>query len=136
MATETVWMTPAARQRLADELASCERAADAGDANAEARVVTLRSLLRNAEASRKPDDGLVEPGMKVTVRFTHDDSQSTFLFGSRELASLDPTIEVEVYSPTSPLGAAISGRFVGDVVSYPAPAGELEAEIVAAAPFD
>jgi len=129
-------MTPAARQRLADELESCERAVSAGDSAAEARMVTLRSLLRNAEAGRKPDDGLVEPGMKVTVRFTRDDSQSTFLFGSRELAALDPSIDVDVYSPTSPLGAAIAGRYVGDVVRYPAPAGELEAEIVSAAPFD
>lgn len=135
MATETVWTTLAARQRLADELESCERAA-AGDSRAEARAVTLRSLLRNAEVDRKPDDGLVEPGMKVTVRFIRDGSHSTFLFGSRELAALDPTIEVEVYSPTSPLGSAISGRYVGDVVRYPAPAGEIEAEIVAAAPFD
>lgn len=136
MATETVWMTPAARQRLADELESCERAVDAGDTTVEARVATLRNLLRNAQSDRKPDDGLVEPGMKVTVRFTHDDSHSTFLFGSRELAALDPSIEVDVYSPTSPLGSVISGRYVGDVVRYPAPSGELDVEIVSATPFN
>jgi transcription elongation factor GreA len=136
MATDSVWMTLGAQQRLVDELQKCERAVAAGDSSAEARIVSLRSLLRNAEVGAKPDDGLVEPGMKVTVRFTSDDSQLTFLFGSRELAALDPTIDVEVYSPTSPLGAAITGRYVGDVVQYPAPSGALEAEIVAAAPFD
>jgi transcription elongation factor GreA len=136
MATDSVWMTPGAQQRLVEELQSCERAVGAVDSTAEARIASLRILLRNAEVGAKPDDGLVEPGMKVTVRFTSDDSHLTFLFGSRELAALDPTIDVEVYSPTSPLGVAITGRYVGDVVNYPAPSGALEAEIVAAAPFD
>lgn len=53
-----------------------------------------------------------------------------------ELAGLDPDVDIDIYSPTSPLGAAITGRCVGDTLSYPAPAGKQEVSVVAAVPFD
>lgn len=126
-------MTPAALQRLRDELATLEGHA-ATDAE-RVRMHELRELISQAEVDSKPDDGLIEPGMKVTVRFAGSDATSTFLFGSRELVSQDPSVDVEVYSPTSPLGAAIDGRYVGDEVSYAAPAGEQRLTIVSAVPF-
>ena len=43
--------------------------------------------------------------------------------GWRELLGLDDRVEVNVYSPQSPLGAAILGRKQGDAVSYAAPNG-------------
>ena len=45
----------------------------------------------------------------------------TFLLGSRE-ASVDD--DLEVYSATSPLGAAIIGKKAGDITSYTSPNGK------------
>lgn len=136
MATESVWMTLTTRQKLEAELADLERASSGTDAARVLRARELRELLRNAEIDRKPADGLVEPGMRVTVRLERDGSTATFLLGSRELSGLDPDLDADVYSPTSPLGAAISGRYVGDAVTFTAPSGEQQVTILAAVPFD
>jgi transcription elongation factor GreA len=102
----------------------------------EARIRQLQDLLHRAVVGHQPpDDGVVEPGMVVTIRFAGDDDSETFLLGSREMAALD-SFEHEVYSPQSPLGSAINGTSVGDTVRYEAPTGrEIEVEIVAARPL-
>lgn len=132
MATDRVWMTPAAQERLEAELAELQ--AQAPDRVDQLRVRQLRDMLRAAEVDRKPDDGLVEPGMAVTVRFLSDRSTATVLLGTRELAELDPTLELDITSPTSPLGSAIAGHYVGDEVEYDTPAGVQRVAIVAASP--
>lgn len=130
-ATERVWMTPAVLATLEEELATIADSTESAD---EARAIELRELIRKAEVGSKPDDGLVEPGMTVTVRFERDGSTEKFLLGSRALVRKDS--DVEVYSPTSPLGAAITGRHVGDTVAYQAPSGaSIEVSIVEAHPF-
>jgi transcription elongation factor GreA len=134
MSTESVWMTPAVLQQLRDELAELEGRTPTLEE--QVRMRELRELVRQAEVAPKPDDGLVEPGMRVTIRFEPGDATATFLLGSRELVGLDPAVDVEVYSPTSPLGAAITGRYVGDRVSYTAPSGDQHVSIVSAVPFD
>jgi len=103
----------------------------------EARIRQLQDLLHRAVVGATPaDNGVVEPGMVVTVRFAGDEDTETFLLGSREMASLDAAVEHEVYSPKSPLGSAINGSSVGDTVRYTAPTGrEVEVEIVAASPL-
>jgi transcription elongation factor GreA len=103
----------------------------------EARIRQLEDMLRRAEVGETPaDDGVVEPGMKVTYRFVGepDDEVETFLLGAREME--DTTAGVKVYSPQSPLGSAIIGHQKGDTVTYEAPNGRrLEVEIVDAVPF-
>jgi transcription elongation factor GreA len=124
-------MTPAAFAALEAELAELTAKADDAD---QARVLELRELIRNAEVGTKPDDGLVEAGMRITVKFHSDDSVETFLLGSRDLAQVDD--DIDVYSPTSPLGSAIDGHHVGDEVSFTAPNGAtLTVTIVSATPF-
>jgi transcription elongation factor GreA len=87
----------------------------------EARIRQLTQLLDNAVVGAKPaDDGVVEPGMVVTVDMFGDDL--TFLLGSREIADGSG---LEVYSEKSPLGAAINGKKVGDKASYKAPNGKV-----------
>lgn len=87
----------------------------------EARIRQLTQLLENAVVGAKPaDDGVVEPGMIVTVEMFGDDV--TFLLGSREIAG---DSDLEVYSEKSPLGAAINGKKVGDKASYKAPNGKV-----------
>ena len=99
----------------------------------EARIRQLEDMLRRAAVGQTPkDDGIVEPGMKVTYRFTGDDETSTFLLGNKALE--DGTIDV--FSPESPLGAAMLGAKVGDQVSYTAPTGKtLQVEVVDATPY-
>ncbi|QCX26683.1 transcription elongation factor GreA [Nocardioides jishulii] len=99
----------------------------------EARIRQLEDMLRRAEVGETPpDDGVVEPGMQVTVKFTDFDDEETFLLGAREIEEEGLT----VYSPQSALGAAISGHKVGDKVSYEAPNGKkINIEITGAVPF-
>jgi transcription elongation factor GreA len=100
----------------------------------EARIRQLEDMIRRAEVGETPkDDGIVEPGMKVTYKFVGDDEESTFLLGNKALE--DGTIDV--FSPESPLGAAILGAKVGDQVSYTAPTGKtIQVEVVAAKPYN
>lgn len=131
MAAETIWMTPAALERLRTELADL-LASSQPDAS---RVRELRTLIERAETSQKPDDGLVEPGMRITVRYDGDGTDLTFLFGDRELVRLDDTLDLEAYSPDSPLGRAINGTYVGDTVTVTTPQGSEQVTITEAVPF-
>ncbi len=97
----------------------------------EARIRELTEKLRNVHIGQPADDGTVEAGMVVTAVVAGD--EMTFLLGSREIAG---TTDLDVYSPTSPLGAAIDGKKVGDSTSYTAPNGrEIAVEITEAKPF-
>jgi transcription elongation factor GreA len=97
------------------------------------RVQQLVSMLERAEVGETPaDDGVVEPGMKVTVNLVGLDLEETFLFGAREMAGDD----IKVYSPQSPLGQAIDGAKRGETVTYTLPNGkDQKAEIVEAVPY-
>lgn len=99
----------------------------------EARIRQLEDMLRRAEVGETPpDDGVVEPGMKVTVKFVDFGDEETFLLGAREIEEEGLT----VYSPQSAMGGAINGHKVGDKVSYTAPNGkDINIEILEAKPF-
>ena len=159
----TIWLTQDAFDKLQAELvnlrgpvrsevvARISAARDEGDlkenggyhaareeqGKVEARIRQLEDMLSRAEVGETPaDDGVVEPGMKVTYKFAGDpDSDAeTFLLGAREME--DTIDDVKVYSPQSPLGSAIIGHKTGDTVSYEAPNGKLlKVEIVDAVPY-
>lgn len=98
----------------------------------ELRIRQLTQLLQTAVVgdTPPPDDGIVEPGMVVTVTLFGE--EETFLLGSREIADGS----IQVFSENSPLGAAINGKKVGDTTSYVAPTGKsVEVTIVAATPY-
>jgi transcription elongation factor GreA len=99
----------------------------------EARIITLQHILENARVGTPPrTEGVVSPGMTVTVRFVKDDDEVTFLLGSRE----ESGAPIEVYSPRSPLGAAIMGKEVGEKASYALPNGRTTTvEILEAVPY-
>lgn len=99
----------------------------------EARIRQLRQLLENAKVGEAPaDDGIVEPGMVVTVRYEGDDDTLTFLLGSRE----DAGGSVDVYSPSSPLGSALLGKKIGDTATYSLPNGNrMTVEVIDAKPY-
>ena len=51
----------------------------------EGRILQLQHILENARVGEPPrTDGIVGPGMTVTVRFVRDDEEVTFLLASRE----------------------------------------------------
>jgi transcription elongation factor GreA len=155
---DTVWLTQEAHDKLSAELAHLRgparqeivgrisAARDEGDlkenggyhaakdeqGKLEARIRQLEDMLRRAEVGAADDDGTISPGFVVTYRFVGDDDTSTFLLGAREIDDDN----LEVFSPQSPLGSAIIGARVGQIVEYIAPTGKkLKVEIVKAAPF-
>jgi transcription elongation factor GreA len=98
-----------------------------------ARIRQLTELLRDAQVGEAPDTGgKAAAGMVIEVRFPGDTDTEKFLLGSREGAGGD----LEVYSPQSPLGAAVSGHAAGETVSYSTPAGRtLTVDIIAVEPW-
>ncbi|MFE2302105.1 transcription elongation factor GreA [Streptomyces sp. NPDC059445] len=89
----------------------------------ELRVRQLTQLLENAKVGEAPAaDGVVAPGMIVTIAFDGDEDDTLdFLLGSREYASSD----METYSPQSPLGSGVNGKKVGEDAQYELPNGKL-----------
>lgn len=124
-----VWMPSATLSALQAEISDLEARAGAMSLAEIARLAEMRALVRNADISAKPDDGLVEPGMLVTVRFGSDEDTETFLLGDRGVLS-----DARALSPTSPLGSAVNGTRVGDLVTYAAPNGPIAVAVVAAEP--
>jgi transcription elongation factor GreA len=99
-----------------------------------ARALQLRQLLENAQVGTAPtQSGTAAPGMVVKIAFDGDDEDTLeFLLGSREESGTD----IEVYSPQSPLGAAINGRKVGETTSYELPNGKsLSVKLLSAEPY-
>ena len=91
----------------------------------EARIRQIQELLRTAQVGVPPaDDGIVEPGMVVTIAYDGDeDDQETFLLGSREEGVHG---SLQVYSPQSPLGQAILGASRGEAREYVLPNGRTQ----------
>ena len=159
----TIWLTQDAFDKLSQELADLKgpsrqeviskisAARDEGDlkenggyhaareeqGKIEGRIRQLEDMLRRAQVGETPaDDGIVEPGMKVTYKFVGDDDDEAevFLLGAREIE--DSVEGLKVYSPQSPLGSAIIGAAKGDTVGYEAPNGKtLQVVVLDATPY-
>jgi transcription elongation factor GreA len=99
----------------------------------EARIITLQHMLENARVGSPPrTHGVVGPGMRVTVRFIRDYEEVTFLLASRE----ESGSLINVYSPRSPLGAAINGKRVGEKATFWLPNGRASTvEVLEAVPY-
>ena len=157
MTEETTFLTPAARQKIEEELEQLrtegrraieERIAEArshGDLreNAdddtakndqglmEARIRKLEYLLNTAEVLEVVDSGKVEVGSVVTV-VDHDGDEFDCFVAAQE----NKVAGLLLASPTSPMGQALLGAAVGHRVSYQAPAGEFTLLIKAVRPFE
>ena len=163
MSTEEIWLTQDAYDRLREEYehlinvgrdevsTKIARAREEGDLSENAgyhaardeqgqqelRIRQLKEILARAQVGTPGGGDTVQPGMRVTIAFDGDrDDTDTFLLGSRELIGLDDSVDLAVYSPQSPLGAAITGRQIGEDVSYQAPNGRtISVPIVDAAAY-
>jgi transcription elongation factor GreA len=154
MSSQT-WLTQEAADRLAAELANLEtegrtevikkieaaraegdlkenggyHAARDEQGKIEARIRQLKQMLENATIGAPPAsaDGVVGAGMVVSAIVADDEMR--FLLGSREIA----TDDLDVYSEKSPLGSAVLGAKIGDIVSYTLPNGKsISVEILGA----
>jgi transcription elongation factor GreA len=99
----------------------------------EARIITVTNILDSSRVGTAPrTDGVVGPGMTVTVQFKGDEDEVTFLLASRE----ESGAPIDVYSPRSPLGVAILGKKVGESATYNLPSGRAATvEILDASPY-
>ncbi len=157
MTDEPTFLTPAAHQRMQDELDQLktsgrreieERIAEArshGDLreNAdydaakndqglmEARIRKLEFLLNTAEVREVTDTGRVEVGSVVIVVDSDGDELEYFVAPQENKVS-----GLLLASPISPLGRALLGATIGDEVSYEAPAGTFSVTIKAVRPYE
>ncbi len=89
----------------------------------EARIRQLQATLDKAEVVTRdgPSDGVVGFSSTVGIRYEGDDDVERYFVGSIE----ERRDDLPVLSPGSPLGQALMGKKVGDVVEYDAPNGRL-----------
>ena len=95
----------------------------------EARIRQIDHVIRNHEiVERDEHAGRVQHASIVKVIYEGDDDDDfqEFFIGSIE----EKPDDVLVASPTSPLGQALLGKSVGDLVEYEAPSGILKVKII------
>jgi transcription elongation factor GreA len=85
----------------------------------EGRIIHLAKLIENAEIVQTGALESVQTGVVVGLRYEGDEDVEHYLLGSIE----ERVDGVDVMSPGSPLGAALIGHAVGDIVSYETPSG-------------
>lgn len=150
MTANKTWLTPAAHQKLVEELAQLttagrreieDRIAEARDhgdlrENAEydtakndqglmeARIRQLKHILENSEISEVTDSGRVEVGTIATVVDDDGDEMEFFLAPAENKVG-----GMLLASPDSPLGAALLGAKPGDKVTYEAPGGKFTYQV-------
>ncbi len=96
----------------------------------EARIRQLQAMLEGAQildTEQAGSSGMVTTGVVVSLRYEGDDEVERYLIGSIE----ERREGVAIISPNSPLGQALTGHGPGDHVSYQAPSGPLQVQIVA-----
>jgi transcription elongation factor GreA len=157
MTESPTFLTPAALEKLQDELEQLktrgraeieDRIAEArshGDLreNAdydaakndqglmEARIRKLEHLINTAEVREVEDTGKVEIGSVVRVVDSDGDEMEYFVAPQENKVA-----GLFLASPSSPLGAALIGRVVGDEVAYQAPVGTLTVQIKSVRPYE
>lgn len=94
----------------------------------EARIEELEGILKNAEVvvEDEADTEKINLGCKVTLFDLEFDEEIVYdIVGSTEANSLKNKISNE-----SPLGRALMGARVGDVITFEAPVGEMQYKVM------
>jgi len=95
----------------------------------ESRIRQIDNVIRNHELVERDENADIAQHasiVQIVYEGDVDDDFQEFFIGSIE----EKPDGVLVASPTSPLGAALLGRSVGDLVEYEAPSGVLRVTIV------
>jgi len=95
-------------------------------AQAEARILQLESILKNAVIVTHKTGDIVEMGSKVTVIKQGESSETIFILVGSEEAD----ISVGKISHNSPLGAALFGKKKGETFAFESPKGSVKYKIV------
>jgi len=139
--SQRVWLTEESYDRARIELARLrmERATGSRREHTDEeqrarRIQQLQALLSTAAVGYEPpDDGIVEPGMVLTVCYEADGGTELFLMADREES---PDDDLSICSPHSPLGRALQGTKAGDRRQFSLPGGDLLAvRLVSAVPY-
>ncbi|MCH9723056.1 MAG: transcription elongation factor GreA [Actinomycetia bacterium] len=102
----------------------------------EARIRQLQELLNTAKVGEAPkQSGVALPGSVVKVYYEGDESDTeTFLIATRQEIVSDG--KLEVYSPNSPLGAALLNAKVDETRTYTVPNGNtVKVTLISAEPY-
>ncbi|MGC8779684.1 MAG: transcription elongation factor GreA [Anaerolineae bacterium] len=96
----------------------------------EGRILTLKNILANAVViSENGSKETVDVGCKVTVRdVAYGDQETYTIVGSTEVDPGNGRISLK-----SPIGRALMGHRIGDIVSVQTPGGNVEFEIISIA---
>ena len=153
MVAKPIYLTPEGKKKLEEELEylttvkraevaeAIKQAKEEGDlsensaydeaksaqAFLEGRIQTLEAQLREAVVIEETaEKGVVALGRTVTITEDGTDDPETYrIVGSAESDSLNGVISNE-----SPMGSALMGKRVGDVVTVKAPSGEFQVKIL------
>lgn len=137
---ELATLTVEKRAEIAERLRASQEHGEFADNNSEldevkveqalieSRISELRAILSMAEVleTRKIPTKNVGIGSRVTLK----DVDKKTSFEVRLVSTVEADPEEDLISEESPLGAAILGHEVGDVIEYEAPAGKIRYEIV------
>jgi transcription elongation factor GreA len=95
----------------------------------EGRIRQLEAILKDAVIIEGGEAGVVGPGSVVTVLYEGDDEDMAerYLVGHIE----ERRDDLDVISPGSPMGEALLGHRIGEIVEYPAPSGVMHVKIIA-----
>lgn len=93
----------------------------------EGRVLELEKILRNAAIidDIKQETGIINVGARVTIQEDDFDPETYFLVGPKEADPVKGRISHE-----SPIGQALIGHKVGDVVNAQTPTGVIKLKII------
>lgn len=90
----------------------------------EAKIRELAYKVENAEVVEVTEDGVVKPGMLVTIRHEGEEPE-VYLLGQRGESD-----EHDILTPESPIGKAVLGKSAGEIVAARIGEREIKVEIV------
>ena len=91
----------------------------------EGRIQELESILHNAVVIEKKQSDMVDVGAHVTIQEESLDPETFHMVGAREADPRNGKI-----SNVSPIGSALMGHKVGDVVEAQTPGGKMKFKIL------
>ncbi|NWG06272.1 MAG: transcription elongation factor GreA [Chloroflexi bacterium] len=91
----------------------------------EGRIMELEAILRNAVIIEKKQSDVVEVGAIVTIQEEGFDPETFHVVGAKEADPRNGKISNE-----SPIGSALMGHKVGDVVEAQTPSGKMKFKVL------
>ena len=132
------YLTTVKRREIAEQIREAKEMGDISEnagydeaknaqAFLEGEIAEIEWKLKHAVIIEEASDGVISLGSKVTVRIEEDDEEETYtIVGSAEADPFDGRISNE-----SPVGSALMGHTVGDVVEVETPGGRMRMKILA-----